>query len=293
MKIESIKNFYPTSYKGIKKESSIPKTLSSEKPITSSLDSTSIIGQAQVLLQNKQTPEEKLLKKILDNDSMGFKLIEENWESNVYRIYQKGNEEAPISFANVYSDENDNIECVYLFDMKSENIFIYDENGEFQRQITTDDISGAYAYKYNSFYFHSRLRGEKQEENNEYLTQLNKLFANKNKLDKAKEDMVVYRAHQLTPEQMGEVGDIYQDKSFLSTSENEGIAEHFHSHDMSHAFLTINVPKDSTFLYLDRLFNIKKKRSRENEILFDKGTKFLIEDIDNITKEVTLTLIPD
>lgn len=289
MKIESIKFSYPISYKGIKKESSIPKTLSSEKSLTSSLDSTSIIGKAQVLSQNKLSEEELLLQKIFHNKNLNCTLLGNYWDNKIYKIQATPKQHKPDAYVNIYYDDKEDIENVYLFDVKEESFYIYDNKGKLTRHFTTDDLKSISMYKLNSTYFHTRLRYGNDFGNNEHLEHLEKLFTLKEKLDIAKEDFTVYRASQLIPEEIGEEGEIYQDQSFLSTTKEEGIAHSFH--DLRNAFLKITIPKGATYLDIDRLFNIKSNRSHEKEILLDKNAQYLIEDVDTTTNEVCLRML--
>ena len=289
MKIEGIKNFYPLTTKGIIKKGSIPKTLSSEKALTSSLDSTSIIGQAQVLSQNKLSEEEILLQKIFHNKNLNCTQIGNYWDNKTYKIQADKKQTRPDAYVNIYYDDKEDIENVYLFDVKEESFYIYDNKGELTRHFTTDDLKCITLYKLNSTYFHTRLRFGNDFGNNEHLEHLEKLFTLKEKLDKAQEEFTVYRASQLTTDEIGEEGEIYQDQSFLSTTKEEGVAHSFH--DLRNAFLKITIPKGATYLDIDRLFNIKSNRSHEKEILLDKNAQYLIEDVDTTTNEVSLRML--
>lgn len=281
--------FSSISYRGKTKKDSIPKTLSSEKPITSSLDSISIIGQAQVLLQTPKQKEKLLLEKIKQDENIAHLFLQKDKNQVTYMFCNNDDLNETLAYVNFFYDNNDEIDEIYVFDIRTENLTRYDNEGNYQTQYTPQDLKGVSGYKYNSYYFHSRLRDKRQYENNELLDNLNNIFADKSKLHKAKKDMIMYRTHHLTPKEMGKIGDIYQDSSFLSTSTNEIVSKSFY-YDKNKAFLIIKVPKDSSFLDVDKIFNIKNRRSREEEFLFDKGTKFLIEDINN-TNEVTLSVI--
>ena len=195
-----------------------------------------------------------------------------------------------LYFANFFYDENDKLDEIYVFDRKTENLARYDQDGNYQTQYTPQDLRGVSAYKYNSYYFHSRLRDGKQYEDNEFLDNLNNIFADKSKIHEAKKDMIIYRTSHLSTRQTGKVGDIYQDPSFLSASTSEKVSNSFY-YDKSKAFLIITVPQGGKFLNVDKLFNIKERRSREEEILFDKNSKFLITDIKG--SKVYLTLMKE
>lgn len=290
MKIESIKNFYPISYKGIKKEGSIPTKLSSEQDIKSSLDSSSTIGEAQVLIQTTKTKEEILLQKIKKNENIAHLFLQKDKNQVTYLFCNKEDLNEPLAYANFFYNKDNEIDEIYVFDLKTENLTRYDNEGNYQAQYSPDDLRGVTAYKFNSGYFHARLRDDKKFEKNEFLDDLNNIFADKSKIHKAKKDMVMYRTSHLSQKQMGEKGDIYEEPSFLSASTSETVANSFH-YDKSKAFLTITVPEGKTFLNVDKLFNIKNRRSREEEILFDKGSKFLITNTNG--SNVHLTLIQE
>ena len=290
MKIESIKNFYPISYKGINKKDSIPTKLSSEQDIKSSLDSSSTIGQAQVLLQKPKSIEEKLLQKIKRDEDIAHLFLQKDKNQVTYLFCKKEDLNEPLAYANFFYDENDKIDEIYVFDINSENLTRYDNEGNYITQYTPEHLRGISAYKFNSGYFHARLRDGKKFDDNEFLDSLNKTFADKYKLHKAPKDMIMYRTAHLSPKQMGKKGDIYEEPSFLSATTSETVANSFH-YDKSKAFLTITVPEGKTFLNVDKLFNLKNRRSREEEILFDKGSKFLITNTNG--SNVHLTLIQE
>ena len=77
---------------------------------------------------------------------------------------------------------------------------------------------------------------------------------------------------------IGEVGDIFTDKSFVSTSTNTETPKDFKSKNMP--IMIINFPKGAKYIDIDNVLNVDQIRYKENEYLLNKNSQFLITKID-------------
>ncbi|RJR10603.1 hypothetical protein C4588_02935 [Candidatus Parcubacteria bacterium] len=87
----------------------------------------------------------------------------------------------------------------------------------------------------------------------------------------------VYRAIQASPEEIGmEVGKIYTEKAFLSTSSDASYMYKLSGSNDLKTRITIKVPKGTPGLQIEKI----SKKPKEKEILFNRGTKMKITKIE-------------
>ncbi len=189
-----------------------------------------------------------------------------------------------------YFDEDKNIKNVFELNQDTGEMFVYDKNKQLIKQYTKEDREALHYYKYHPDSIHSKLRdniniwsGNFMEETLEMIDRLDKIFSNDDKTFRTEENQVVYRALQqnLSPEQIQElttIGGIYTDKSYSSTTTDLDTAKRF---SCGNPILKINLPKDTKYMDIERLFNIDREHWREQEILLDKNSSFAVTSFDS------------
>ena len=122
-------------------------------------------------------------------------------------------------------------------------------------------------------------------------TQKSNTITNALKKYKTKKPMIVYRGvGSNVIEQYGdmlEVGNIFEEAGFVSTSSDRDVSESF-SYDGG-MLMEIHVPKGSRAASIDNLSNYKGK---EWEVLVDKGAKFLIKEVNKNNRTMVVELLP-
>ena len=84
------------------------------------------------------------------------------------------------------------------------------------------------------------------------------------------------------------VGNVWRDDGFVSTSSLYDVAEEFAKHSKSPGYiLEIHVPKGSRAMSVD---SISHYSGEEYEVLLDKGSEFLIKEIDNDNRIIVVEL---
>lgn len=180
---------------------------------------------------------------------------------------------------------------IYILNKKTDEIDVIDvENSKF-RHFNSDEVKSLREYKYHPEAIHSKLRqgkdiysGNWREENDRTIEILTNLFNDETKTDKAKENIVLYRALQtdLTKEeleQLNTVGGIYTDKSFCSTATTLENAQRF-KHQPNSPILEINFPKDAEYIDVEKMFNIDCQHWRESEYLLNRDSSFRVTGFD-------------
>ena len=156
---------------------------------------------------------------------------------------------------------------------------------------SSSEVRALHYYKYYPDAIHVKLRygrnkfgGDLQEEAEQAIKMLEKLFSNEAKFSVSKEKQTVYRALQdvLSEEEVQKLqtlGEIFTDKSFCSVTTDLNVAKRF-AHN--NPILEIELPKGVRYIDIEKIFNIDRCHWQEAELLLNKDSKFKIKDFDSI-----------
>ena len=188
-----------------------------------------------------------------------------------------------------YFDNEKEINKIFKWNQNTGEVFVYDKDGNQTHYYSKEDIDALHFYKYHPDSIHTKLREGKDDWNDSWNRASDKsansianMFNDESKVFRTTETKTLYRALQsrLTNEQMealSTIGGIYTDPSFASTTENLDVAKRF-SH--GNPILKINVPKDTKYMDVERLFNIDDRNWREKELLLNRNSSFLVTGYD-------------
>lgn len=227
-----------------------------------------------------------LIKSIIKNQDAN--IIYRGYISNTRtwgNICPKGKNMPSHHFAYTH-DKDFNIKQLYIHDIEEETTNVYNSKGELTKTYSSDDLSALKEYKLSSIYVTSKLR------NNEYwgtdidsirkteflIKTLTNIFNDNKKHNINDKDRTLFRTMHLPLKDIGEVGDIFTDKSFVSTSTNTETPKDFKSKNMP--IMIINFPKGAKYIDIDNVLNVDQIRYQENEYLLNKNSQFLITKID-------------
>ena len=76
-------------------------------------------------------------------------------------------------------------------------------------------------------------------------------------------------------------GMVFEDPSFVSVATKKSSVFQFLNFKNCRHIMQIKIPKDSKYLNMDEFGNIIIRNSAENELLLDKGSKFVIKNKPN------------
>ena len=183
-------------------------------------------------------------------------------------------------------DKDFNMQQLYIHDIEDGTTNIYNSKGELIKTYSSDDLSALKEYKLSSIYVTAKLR------NNEYwgtdidsirkteflIKTLTNIFNDNKKHNINDKNRTLFRTMHLPLKDIGEVGDIFTDKSFASTSTNTETPKDFKSKNMP--IMIINFPKGAKYIDIDNVLNVDQIRYQENEYLLNKNSQFLITKID-------------
>ncbi len=183
-------------------------------------------------------------------------------------------------------DKDFNIKQLYIHDIEEETTNIYNSKGELTKTYSSDDLSALKEYKMSSIYVTSKLRNDEywgrdidSIRKTEFLIKtLTNIFNDNKKHNINDKDRTLFRTMHLPLKDIGKVGDIFTDKSFVSTSTNTETPKDFKSKNMP--IMIINFPKGAKYIDIDNVLNIDQIRYQENEYLLNKNSQFLITKID-------------
>ena len=296
MKISAIKSIFTSPIKKIKQEDENCLSLSQfEKPTTSSLDCLSAYNQT--LVTSKKEKALNLAKKIINDDSK---------EINVFDFgeYILGNakgtkDSMPKTFFNVYFDNKNNIKNVFLRQSDPYLILVYDNNGKPIKAYDIYDTRPLSYYKKSSVFVTEKLRHNQDfgtdfqslENTKRTINDLTEMFKDKTKHFINEEDTTLFRAMHLPIEEIGNVGDVFTDKSFVSTSTDLKIPKDFSKDCRTAPIMIIDFPKGAKYLDVDKLFNISAINWQEKEYLLNRDSQFLITKVDKKNNLVQATYI--
>lgn len=276
----------------------ITTDVASNEPKTCEADASASccsFGQAMVNLQN---PSKDDVVKVLESIVAPYTVHRYcNTKRDGNLIFAKAGKEIPgwknlydesLSIA-VYLNKDKNIEDVYVLDSKTNNIKIYDSQAQLKKTFSAEDRTSLFEYKYYPENFHKYLRlnrmlmPQTETELLKHIDIIDNCFKDKNKVYETNEEKIVYRAlpeylSQVDLNTLSQIGAIYKDNSFVSTTQKLDTAKRFSSGRTP--IMEITLPKHSRYLDLDRLFNIDKQRWNEQEFLLKRGSEFLITGYD-------------
>lgn len=200
-------------------------------------------------------------------------------------ICPKGKNMPSHHFAYTHN-EDFNIKQLYIHNIEEGTTNVYNSKGELTKTYSSDDLSTLKEYKMSSIYVTSKLR------NNEYwgtdidsirkteflIKTLTNIFSDNKKHNINDKNRTLFRTMHLPLKDIGEVGDIFTDKSFVSTSTNTETPKDFQS--KKYPIMIIDFPKGAKYIDIDDVLNIDKIRFKENEYLLNKDSQFLITKVD-------------
>ena len=161
--------------------------------------------------------------------------------------------------------------------------------GKKTHHYTKEEQDALHYYKYHPYEIHRILRenrhifsGSLKDEVQQVIKTLENIFNNENKIFRTSETKILYRALQdtLSPDEINSlctIGGVYKDKSFVATTTSLEVAQAF---SCANPILEITLPKNSKYIDVDGLFNIDRRHWKENELLLNKNSKFLITGFD-------------
>lgn len=197
-------------------------------------------------------------------------------------------------FKGIYSDDksvccylnNDGEpEDIYIKNNKTDEISVHNVKTGEVKQYTNNDIQALSYYKNHPQWLHPKLRfnqnkcsGMFLEELEKVISTLDDIFLDENKVEKNKENKILYRALQSNlseedMEQLQTIGGIFTEKSFCSTATDLSVAKRFVHHN---PILEIEFPKDAKYVDIEKLSNIDTEHFRESELLLDRNSHFIV-----------------
>lgn len=300
MRVNDIK---PVEYSGIKNSTNIKKEIENSTPKSLDVDASLCQSAYNIgLLSVKKSMDdmiceaEEFAKRIANSDeNVGRTNIETSENETIVRTRIGTPIEGFSGLYNydtclsVYFDKNKELDKVFKYDAKTNEIDVYSKDGELVHHYTKQDREALHYYKYHPDAIHQKLREDRNiysgsffDEMTEMIDRLECLFKNESKIFRTNEDKVLYRALQnnLSEEEintLNTIGGVYTDKSFCSTTEDLDVAKRF---CCGNPILKINVPKNTKFIDVERLFNIDYQHWKEKELLLDKNSQFLVTNFD-------------
>ena len=188
-----------------------------------------------------------------------------------------------------YLDDRGNITQSLMLDNKTGAIRIVDHLNKTEQVFSKADVEALHYYKYHPDAIHSKLRygrdkfsGSFKEEAIQTITKLENIFADSSKVSVNNQRRTIYRALQdiLSEDEitkLQKIGDIFEDKSFCSTTTDLNAARRF-AH--CNPILEIEFPKDAKYIDMDKIFNIDRQHWNESEFLLNKGARFQVTGFD-------------
>lgn len=203
-------------------------------------------------------------------------------------IYQKKHS-SPILQNNLvghiscHYDGKNRLKNFYIYDKETKSVKMFDKEGVLIKQFTSRETESMLQYKSNSIYIHKALRGGNDFGNNQivrFIKNLSNLFEN-GKAWLTEKDIVAYRsldkAALASILSMPKDGMIFTAPSFTSVSTQKLKAYMFvNLKNLTH-LMEVKIPKGTPYLKLDDVCHIITPQRSENELLLQKGSKFLIK----------------
>lgn len=270
----------------------IPTASDSTAGLSSAIHNCSI-GQAQINIQKQFDKATGIISTLIKPEQK----INRNYLNNGIRHIQIGE---PIEgFKDLYNptkhitchyDESKTLKDICIQDINTNEVHIYNSNGELLKHFTKEDKEALKEYKYHPEAIHNILRRDRktytnswQEEAEKQMAKLDEIFNNKTKVFKTDKNTVLYRGMQNDipkedMEKLKTIGAIYKDKSFVSTSTDLSVAKRFAGQNQ---VMEIEFPASSKYIDMDKLFNIDRTHWQESEFLLNRNSNFLITGYDS------------
>lgn len=295
MKISAIKSIFTSPIKR-KKEKEEFSLQNFEKQTTSSLDCLSLYNKATLIKARKEKAF-NLATKIIDDETKEIKIFDMG--EYILGTARDKKDSIPSSFFNVCFDNNNEIKNIFLNPKISNKIYVYNKNGELTKEYSEEEIEAIRNYKRSSVFVTTKLRKNKNWGTDSHsikttehtIETLSELFKNDKKHFINDKNTRLFRAMHLPLEEIGEVGDIFPDKSFVSTSTDLRIPKDF-SHDGKRTpIMIIDFPKGAKYIDTDNLFNTFEIKWKEKEYLLNRDSQFLITKIDKQNNLIQATYL--
>ena len=193
----------------------------------------------------------------------------------------------PSTFFNVCFNNNNEIKNIFLNPKRSNEVFVYDGKGELIKEYTDEDFEAIMLYKSSSIFVTKKLRKNEdwgKDTFSKNLTQniinkLTQIFKDDKKHFINEQDTKLFRAMHIPIEEIGEVGDIFTDKSFVSTSTDLKTPKDFSKDATKMPIMVIDFPKGAKYLDTDNMLNTFEIRWKEKEYLLNRDSRFLITEV--------------
>lgn len=204
--------------------------------------------------------------------------------------------------AKCIKDENGFVTEIYTLDNRNNDVKIYNADGELKKHFFQEDMNALKEYKYNAEEIHAFLRHSKDRFYDDeetlcgWIDTIDSIFNDEQRVWRTEKPMVLYRALQpdLTEAEKDTLstnGEIYSDKSFVSTSTDYNVACRFRTQE--NPILEIEVPEGSKYLDMDAMFNIDRQHWKESEYLLPRNSKFLVTGYDILRNVIKVKYLGD
>lgn len=200
-----------------------------------------------------------------------------------------------------YLGEGGSFEKVFVKNNKTEEVDVFNVLTGETIHYSKDDMAALRYYKYHPDAIHSKLRhdrdiysGSFKDEMNESVEHLRNIFNDKSKVEKSNKKITLYRALQsdLTKEELenlSEIGNVFTEKSFCSTTTNLKDAQRFSKG--KNPIIEIEASEETEFLDMDKLFNIDREHWSEHEYLLNEKSSFQVIGFDNEKNIIKVKLL--
>src|SRR5574344_435829 len=197
-----------------------------------------------------------------------------------------------------YKDKLKKIQKIIVYNCKNKDMKIFDAKGNIRSFYTPEETFSLMTYKHDSSGIHKLLRYNLNVKDKDKIAQSINIITNifKNgKAIKTSEDMFVYRVldnHSLKAlKSMKQDGLILEDPSFSSvTTKKNNIYKFINFKNFNHV-LKIKIPKGTQYIDMDEIHSIVMQSS-EQELLLNKGSKFVIKNLKGKNGIIVAELIP-
>ena len=296
MKISAIKSIFTSPIKKIKQEDEKSLSLSQfEKPTTSSLDCLSAYNQT--LVTSKKEKALNLAKKIINDDSKEINVFDMG--EYMLGTVSDNKDSIPSTFFNVCFNNKNKIKNIFLNPKRSNGVFVYDKKGELIKEYSEEDFEAIMHYKSSSIFVTKKLRENKDwgtdsfsiNSTKKLIDQLTQFFKNDKKHFINEQNTKLFRAMHIPIEEIGEIGDIFTDKSFVSTSTDLKIPKDFSKDCRTAPIMIIDFPKGAKYLDIDNMLNTFEIKWKEKEYLLNRDSQFLITKIDKKNNLIQATYL--
>ena len=283
MKINAIKSIFTSPIKRQKERNEFSLQIF-EKQTASSLDCLSLYNKTALIKARKEKAF-NLATKIINDDSKIINIFDMG--EYMLGTVSDNKDSIPSTFFNVCFNNNNEIKNIFLNPKRSNEVFVYDGKGELIKEYTDEDFEAIMLYKSSSILVTKKLRKNEDWGTDPFsknLTQniinkLTQIFKDDKKHFINEQDTKLFRAMHIPIEEIGEVGDIFTDKSFVSTSTDLKTPKDFSKDATKMPIMVIDFPKGAKYLDTDNMLNTFEIRWKEKEYLLNRDSRFLITEV--------------